>query len=30
MEGQVISLSDKDNLAMKLLHYFITEKGYTL
>ncbi len=30
MDGQIINLTDKDNLAMKLLHYFITEKGYTL
>ncbi len=30
MEGEIINLSEKDNLAMKLLHYFITEKGYTL
>ena len=30
MTEEMITLSEKDNLAMKLLHYFIIEKGYTL
>ena len=30
MTEEIITLSEKDNLAMKLLHYFIIEKGYTL
>ena len=30
MTEEMITLSEKDNSAMKLLHYFIIEKGYTL
>ena len=29
MEEHIIEMNEKNNLAMKLLHYFITEKGYT-
>ena len=29
MEEHVIDMNEKNTLAMKLLHYFITEKGYT-
>lgn len=30
MNETEIQLTEKDNMAMKLLHYFITEKGYNL
>ena len=29
MEEHIIDMNEKNTLAMKLLHYFITEKGYT-
>ena len=29
MEEHIINMDEKNTLAMKLLHYFITEKGYT-
>ena len=29
MEEHIIEMNEKNTLAMKLLHYFITEKGYT-
>lgn len=29
MNDVVINMDEKNTLAMKLLHYFITEKGYT-
>ena len=29
MEEHIIDMNEKNTLAMKLLHYFITEKNYT-